>query len=115
VTTKEKNELLDSLSVCYHRINFCKILCEENDRTEEAKQLERREKRLKIEIDGLLRDLYHNWIGDAKQLKGKLDGINKEINEHIEKIEQDIKTTQKIVKAIGYFDDAIKIATDLVL
>ena len=50
-----------------------------------------------------------------KVLKNKVHKLNKKIKENIEGMENDIETAQAIVKVIGYFDDAIKIAADLVL
>ena len=56
MTATEKNLLLDRLSVCYNRTNYLKIVCEENKALDEAAQFDRRKARLRIEIDGLLRD-----------------------------------------------------------
>jgi len=114
MTATEKNLLLDRLSVCYNRTNYLKIVCEENKALDEAAQFDRRKARLRIEIDGLLRDLYHNWIGDAQTLKGKLDDSNRALDKCISNIEADIKTAENIVKAIGYVDNIIKVAVDLV-
>lgn len=110
----EKNLLLDKLSVCYNRANYLKTLCEEQNLPDEASQFERRKARLKLEIDGLLRDLYQDWIGSASKLKEKLDQGNAEVETAIKSIEKNIKTANNIAKAIGYLDDAIKIAADLV-
>ena len=112
--TSEKNTLLDNLSVCYNRTNYLKALSEEQGRTDEAKRFSRRKDRLKLEIDGLLRDLYQEWIGDAKALREKIEVSNKALDESIKDIEQDIETAQNIVKAIGYIDDVIDIADRLV-
>lgn len=112
--TSEKNLLLDKLTFCYTRVNYLKTLCEEQGKTEDAKQLERRKARLKLEIDGLLHDLFREWIGGANELKGKLDKTNEAVKKSIESIEKNVKVAENIVKVIGYADDAIKIATDLV-
>lgn len=114
MTIKEKNELLDRLSVCYNRANYCKMLCDEKGNKEQAAQCDRRKKRLMVEIDGLLQDLYQDWIGRAEQLKPKLDKANTEIDKLIEKIEKDIECAQNIVKIIGYIDDVVKLAADMV-
>ncbi|MGJ8654498.1 MAG: hypothetical protein ACSHX8_14655 [Opitutaceae bacterium] len=110
----DKNILLDKLSISYNRTNYLKILCEEEGLLDQALKLERRRSRLKLEIDALLRDLYQDWIGDAKSLKGNIDGSNKKLKEAIKDIEKKIKIAQNIVKAVGYIDDVIKVATDLV-
>ena len=114
MTATEKNLLLDRLSVCYNRTNYLKIVCEETKALDEAAQFDRRKARLRIEIDGLLRDLYHNWIGDAKALKEMLDVSNRALDKCIKNIEADTKTADNIVKAIGYIDNIIKVTVDLV-
>ena len=114
MTISEKNVLLDNLSVCYNRVNYLKIKAEEKNQPDTAAQFERRKSRLKNEIDGLLRDLYASWIGDAAQLTTKLTASNKDLNACIADIEKDIKFAENVVKALGYVDDVIKIAADLV-
>lgn len=114
MTSAQKNVLLDSLSVCYTRTNYLKILCEEEGLTDEAAQFTRRKARLKLEIDGLLLDLLKNWIGDASDLEVQLDKSNKALEGVVKEIESNIKTAENIVNAIRYVDDVIKVAADLV-
>lgn len=114
MTISEKNELLDKISICYNRVNYLKVLFEEKEETDIVGRLTRRKDRLKIEIDGLLRDLYANWMGDASKLKDNLDNTNKELKGCIAEIEKDVEAAQNIAKALGYVDDVIKVATDLV-
>jgi len=113
MTQAEKNELLDKLSVCYNRVNYLKLLCDEANKPDEAAQFDRRKARLKVEIDGLLRDLYENWIGNANSLKTSLQNSNNGVEASIKEIEGDIKVAENIVKAIGYIDDVIKVAAAL--
>ncbi|MCF7762428.1 MAG: hypothetical protein K9N62_02020 [Verrucomicrobia bacterium] len=110
----EKNLLLDRLSVCYNRINYLKALCEEQGLIDEAVRLGRRKDRLKLEIDGLLRDLYQDWIGDASALRKRLDVSNKAIDAAVKDIEKKIKLAENIVKVLGYIDEGIEIAAGLV-
>jgi len=115
MTISEKNELLDTLSIRYNRVNYLKILAGEKKSSPDViKQIEQRKNRLKTEIDKLLRDLYLNWIGDAAQLKNSLDSKNKEVNQCIADIEKDIHIAQNIVKVLGYVDDVINIAAALI-
>ncbi|HOW64394.1 MAG TPA: hypothetical protein P5186_13020 [Candidatus Paceibacterota bacterium] len=112
--TNDKILLLDRLSVCYNRVNYLIALCKEQALTDEANRLGRRKERLKLEIDGLLRDLYANWVGDAKALKVKLETSNQSMDEAIKEIERQIKVAENIVRATGYIDGVIKVAIDLV-
>lgn len=114
MTISEKNELLDNLSTHYNRVNYLKILAEEKHSSPDAiAQIERRKTRLKTEIDMLLKDLYADWMGEAAQLKASVDNGNQGLNECIAYIEKDIDTAQYIVKALGYVDDVINLAGDL--
>jgi hypothetical protein len=110
----EKNLLLDRLSVCYNRANYLMALCQEQALADEAARMGRRKARLKLEIDGLLRDLYEEWDGEAKALKTRLEDSNKAIDGAIKDIERKIKGAQNVVRAIGYIDNVIKIAADLI-
>ena len=114
MTSAQKTALLDRLSICYNRTNYLLIVCEEEGLADEAAQLARRKARLKLEIDGLLRDLLQSWIGVASVLKAQLDKSNKAVKAAVKEIEKNVKTAENIVKAIGYIDDAIKVAADLV-
>ncbi len=110
----EKNLLLDELSVCYNRINYLKTLCEEQNQPEEAAKFERRKARLKLEIDGLSRDLFDDWLGSAAELKESLKANNVSLQKAVKDIEKSVKLAQNIAKALGCVDDAIKVAADLV-
>jgi len=112
--TSEKNQLLDKLSVAYNRVSYLLALCEEQGLAEEAVQLARRKDRLKLEIDGLLRDISSDWIGQSQAVKKTLTQFNTDIQKAIKDIEKKIKLAENIAKAIGYVDDVIKIAADLV-
>lgn len=114
MTISEKNDLLDSLSICYNRVNYLKVLAEEKNDSDTASQLDRRKSRLKTEIDGLLQDLYADWIGDAASLKNNIDDNNKKLNDCIADIEKDITIADNIVKAVGYVDQVITLAAGLV-
>ena len=114
MTISEKNELLDSLSTHYTRVNYLKILAEEkNGSPDVIAQIERRKIRLKTEIDMLLKDLYANWIGDAAQLKRSVDSGNQGLNKCIADIEGNINVAQEITEALHYVDDVINFAGDL--
>ena len=81
---------------------------------EEAAQFARRKERLGLEIDGLLRDLLQAWMGQAVQVKSQIDVANRAVDQAIKDIERDIDTAGNIVRAVGYIDNVVKIAADLV-
>ena len=110
----EKNELLDSLSVCYNRANYLKTIAEEKCTGPAIiDRLDGIIKQLKEALDRLLHDLYENWIGDATELTATIAKNNTQLNKSIEAIEHDIQITQNIVTALGSLEDVIKIAAGL--
>ena len=114
MTISEKNELLDNLSTHYTRVNYLKVLAEEKKSSPEViEQAEQRKTRLKTEIDMLLKDLYANWNGDATQLKRSVESGNQGLSRCIADIERDVDIAQKMVEALGYVDDVIDLAGDL--
>ena len=114
MTISQKNELLDSLSTHYTRVNYLKILAEEKKSSPDViAKIEGRKTRLKTEIDMLLKDLYANWMGDAAQLKKSVDSGNQGLNRCIADIEGDVNVAQKIVEALDYVDEVINLAGDL--
>lgn len=110
----DKNKLLDVLSLSYNRAFRLETICQEKNLRDEEAKAKRRKKRLKTEIDGLLRDIYVEWIGNANTLRDTITLKNEEIDNCIQDIESNIDTAQKVIKAIGYIDAIIKIASDLV-
>lgn len=55
------------------------------------------------------------WEGDAAALEQKIKENNKDLQTAIRDIQNDIQTAQRIVKAIGYIDEVIKVAAGLML
>jgi len=114
MTISEKNELLDKLSTHYNRVNYLKLLAKEKNASPDViGQIEQRKTKLKAKIDMLLEDLYANWIGNAAQLKKSVDSGNQGLNGCIADIEKDINIAKRIVEALGYVDDVIKLAEGL--
>lgn len=110
----DKNDLLDKLSVCLNRAFRAKLTCEAQGRNEDAAKFDKRISRLQLEIDLLIEDLLKDWTGSASKLKDSLDAANAGLRNAIADIEQSVKTAQNIVKAIGYIDDVLAIAADLI-
>lgn len=114
MTPNEKNHLLDALSIVYNRANYLKAVAEESGDKETSAQLGRRMDRLRLELDGLLRDFYHQWIGDAETLNGDILRRNQAIQAHLDAIKDSADRAKQFVEAIGYLDEVIELAAALV-
>jgi len=110
----EKLVCIDKLSFCYNRIYYLRVLCDEQGRAGDALRLERRRTRLKLELDELLVSLYQDWMGEAEALQDKLISSNEVINRSIKDIQSQIQTAQNTTKVIGYLDDVINLAANLI-
>ena len=111
---EDKLLCVDRLSFCYNRTYYLKVLCEEQGLTDEAARIERRRERLKLELAGLLDSLFLDWMGEAKVLQEKLITSNEGVNKSIIDIQNQIYTAQNVTKVIGYLDDVINLAANLV-
>ena len=112
--TDDKNDLLDKLSVCLNRAHWARLTCEARGRSADAAKFDKRISRLQLEIDRLIQELLNDWTGSAAKLKDNLDAANAGLRDAIADIEQSVKTAQNVVKAIGYIDDVLAIAADLI-
>jgi hypothetical protein len=54
-----------------------------------------------------------DWIGSANLTIEAIKKTNKNLQKTIRDIKKDVEVAKNIVKAIGYLDDAIKIAATL--
>jgi hypothetical protein len=114
MTPTQKNLLLDHLTVSYNHICTLKIICQEKGLSDEANKLDPHKAFLKERTEGLLHDLYHSWTGNAKALQDTTEDQNKRLGKCIADIQKNIDTAGNIIKAIGYIDDVVKAAADLV-
>ena len=64
-------------------------------------------------IDILIGKAIDDWLGDADAMVDRIEGAAGGLQKSIDQIADTIKTGEKVVKAIGYIDDAVKIAAKL--
>lgn len=64
-------------------------------------------------IDVLIGKAIDAWLGEADAVIAKIERASRGLQRSIDEIADTIRTSEKIVKAIGYIDDAVKIAAKL--
>jgi len=110
----EKNSLLDDLSVCYNSVNYLKTLAEEKNADPAlVDRLDEQKRDLKTMTDGLLQNLYSNWIGEAKELRDSIAKSNGTLNQCVENIQKDEQIAQNLANAVGYIDDVVKVVAGI--
>ena len=110
----EKNALLDECGVCYNSVNYLKTLAEEKNADPALiDRLDGQKRDLKTMTDGLLQNLYSDWSGEAKELKGSIDKSNANLNQSIEAVKKDEQMAQNLVNAVGYIDDVVKVVAGM--
>lgn len=83
-------------------------------RTQEARRVEARAKKLSKHIDKLMAAAMDDWLGSATQLKLRLARSNNRIQYSLREIQKKKDVAANVVKIIGHLDDVIQLAADLV-
>jgi hypothetical protein len=82
-------------------------------KNEEAEKIRKKTDELVLENKALIAALMKEWLGTVAEIEGNLQNINAGLKAVIQDIKGDIEIAQNVVKAVGYIDDAIGIATKL--
>lgn len=110
---EEKEKVLDRLSITKRNAHKLEIRLRFKGDEDRAAKVKARSERLSKKIDKLLAALMTDWMGSSKVTIKSLETLNEEILTVIEEIKDEIDVAKKVVKALGYLDDAINIATKL--
>ena len=82
-------------------------------KNEEAEKIRKKTDELVLENKALIAALMKEWLGTVAEIEGNLQNINAGLKAVIQNIKGDIEIAQNVVKAVGFIDDAIGIATKL--
>ncbi len=113
MTPKDKDAILDQMSVHVNAIAYCQTLAEENHEAEKAEQLDELKKEFQQLQDQLLHASYQNWICEAQAMQTKLHANQAELKLIIQNIEQQIQITENIIQAIGTVEKIVSVARGL--
>ncbi len=65
-------------------------------------------------LDGVIRklrkEILNNWLSKVDGFRANMGKINNEVEEAVDDIKDDVETSKKVVKLIGYVDDAVELA-----
>lgn len=82
-------------------------------KNDEAEKLQQKCDELQDQIDELLKKSMQDWLDQAQKLQGDLQDAVKGLKKSVAEIKKNVQTAQNITKAIGFVDDAIRIAGKL--
>jgi hypothetical protein len=109
----DKLALLNLLSIDINGVVYLSMWCDENNDQTNGPQYSARLNTLNSQYAKLSKALWMDWIGDAVTIKAGMQKATDGVNANVKQIQQSINTAQAIVKALGYVDQAITIASKL--
>ncbi len=110
---EDKASIVDNLIITKRKGHALEIDLMFKGKDEDAKKVKKKTEELSKKIDLLLAALMKEWIGSAEPLIQKIKKTNAGLQKAIRDIKKDVETAKNVVKALGYLDEAVKIATDL--
>jgi hypothetical protein len=113
MSQEEKETVLDRLSITKRNAQKLEIRLHFQGDEDEAAKVRVKSEKLSKKIDKLLAALMTDWMDSSEVTTKSLEKVNRGILRVIEEIKDEIDVAKKVVKALGYLDDAINIATKL--
>jgi len=110
-----KETLIHSLNETYRKGQKFELNLRFKGKTSEADQVRVKCNELSDRIDDLIAEAMKDWLGNADTLIDEVKSINSNLQSSIRDIKHEIKMGEKVVKAIGYLDQAIDIAKKLLV
>jgi hypothetical protein len=109
----DKLQLINNVSSSINATIYLKMWCDQNQDQTNSDKYALRLNRLNALYTTLSNELWKDWIGDAAAVKKNMQAATDNVNQSVKDIQSNVNTAQNIVKALGYLDQAIAIATKL--
>jgi seryl-tRNA synthetase len=109
----EKMKAIHSFQVCLQRSQKLEMILRFRKNTDKVKEIEEKNKNLTKKIDKLIIEIMIEWLMNAQETTINIKKINTNIERSITQIKKKKKEAENIVKAIGFIDDVINIASKL--
>lgn len=111
---EEKEAILDKLRATKRKAEMLEIDLLFKGRHDDARKVKGKSTEISGKIDSLIANIMQEWIDDTSSgLVEKLKKKNRNIQDAIRDIKKDIKIAKNVVKTLGYMDEAIEFATNL--
>ncbi len=114
ISKQNKLNLIDALERTKSKARRLVLTLRFRNRDTEARQVQRRARKLTRQIDELISAAMEDWLGSAKKINDRLDRTNVKLQSSIRNIQKKKNVEDNVIKALSYLDDAIEIAIDLI-
>lgn len=111
----DKEALIDALLESKRKGFRLEISLRFQGKNAEADKVKAKTRKLSRTMDNLLSQAMQSWLGNATVLRQTMTKTNANLQASIRDIKKKIEVAENIVKAIGYLDDAIKLAAKLLV
>ena len=111
VSQQTKQDIVQGLLVTKQKAHALEITLRFKREGDEADQVAARAAELSNEIDKLLAQMIDEWLVQSRGDVANLKQTNSKLQRSIRSIQKGVETAQSVVKAIGFIDDAIVIAS----
>ena len=111
VPQQTKQDIVQGLLVTKQKGHILEITLRFKGNNDEADEVAAKTTELSNEIDTLLGQIIDEWLAQSRGDVASIKEANSNLQRSIRSIQNGVATAQKVVKAIGFIDDAIVIAS----
>jgi DNA integrity scanning protein DisA with diadenylate cyclase activity len=112
----EKEAIIDKFLTTKRKGHMLEIALSFKGMDGDAERVKAKNAELSEKVDNLLANIMQDWIDETDS--GVVDGltkVNSKIQDTIRDVKKDIELAKNVVKALGYLDEAIKFASNLLV
>lgn len=113
ISNSDKLAIIQCLLVTKQKAHVLEISLRFESRSNEAEQVARKAKELSDQIDRLLGQVMGTWLDQAATILQKIEQANASLESSIQEIQDEVEVAENVVKAIGYIDDAVVVASKI--
>ena len=110
---EQQRAIIQQFQVTYGKALDLRVSLWMKGRDQEAEQVQAKNKELERKIDQLVGKLLDDWAAEAETLVDEGRSRNRKLQARLRDIERDIEIGEKVSQAIGFIDDAVKGAADI--
>ena len=110
---EQKEETIHSLQVALQRSQNLELTLRFRRDNENVKEIEKRNIKLRKQIDKLIVEAMQDWLVDAQDVTKEIKKSNMNLQRAITSVKKKKEEAENIVKALGLVDDVLSIATSL--
>ena len=111
ISNPDKQDVISRLLVINQKAHILATSLRFKGQDEEAEKVTQKAKELSEQIDHLLGQVMDEWLGQAESIRQEIQKANASLQASIRQIGNEVNILQNVVRAIGFIDDVIQIAS----